>query len=55
MNERVGSNRPDLQYTMGTTRNYEEFDLPSSNRGPVHEKRILANDPAGIVRLFTVP
>ena len=52
---RVGINRPDLQYTHGGTRVYEEFDVPSSNRGPVHEQRILANDPGSTVHLHTVP
>ena len=33
---------------------YEEFDTSSSNRGPGHRDRILANDPSGEVNLFTV-
>ncbi len=32
----------------------EEFDTSSSNRGPGHRDRILANDPSGEVNLFTV-
>jgi hypothetical protein len=52
---RVGVNRPDLQYTLNGQRYYEEFDVPSSTRGPAHEARILSNDPSGIVNLFTVP
>ena len=52
---RVGVNRPDLQYTHNGQRVYEEFDVPSSNRGPVHQSRILANDRTGVVNLFTVP
>ena len=43
---RVGMNRPDLQYTLKGQRYYEEFDIPSSTRGPFHRARILANDPA---------
>jgi RHS repeat-associated protein len=52
---RVGINRPDLQYTLNGQRFYEEFDVPGSTRGPDHASRITANDPNGIVRLFTVP
>ena len=52
---RVGVNRPDLQYTMNGLRYYEEFDVPTSTRGPAHERRILSNDPNGIVNLFDVP
>jgi len=52
---RVGVNRPDLQYTLGDQRHYEEFDVPSSTRGPAHAVRIQANDPAGVVALFKVP
>jgi len=52
---RVGVNRPDLQYTQNGGRVYEEFDVPSSDRGPGHEARILANDPGSTVNLFTVP
>ena len=53
--DRVGINRPDLRYTMDGQRYYEEFDTPSSDRGPGHATRINANDPSGIVNLFTVP
>jgi len=53
--ERVGINRPDLQYTHGARRRYEEFDVPGSNRGPGHKSRLEANDPAGEVELFVVP
>lgn len=40
---------------MNGQRYYEEFDIPSSTRGPLHEARILSNDPTGIVNLYTVP
>jgi hypothetical protein len=53
--QRVGVNRPDLQYTLNGRRFYEEFDTPTSGRGPGHESRLLANDPAGTVTLFVVP
>ena len=54
--QRVGTNRPDLQYTDANGRRvYVEYDTPSSNRGPLHEQRINANDPGAIVILKTVP
>jgi RHS repeat-associated protein len=49
---RVGTNRPDLQYTLNGQRHYEEFDRSTSNRGPMHQDRIEANDPTGQVKLF---
>ena len=52
---RVGVNRPDLQYTHNGQRYYEEFDRPPPVRADAHKTRILANDPAGVVNLFTVP
>lgn len=55
IDERFGINRPDLQYTFGTQRFYEEFDVPSSSRGPDHLARLLANDPSAIVGLLIVP
>jgi hypothetical protein len=39
---------------MNVQRHYEEFDIPSSGRGPIHEQRITANDPNGVVGLFVV-
>lgn len=51
---RVGVNRPDLQYTLNGQRYYEEFDTSLSTRGPGHGTRIQANDPLGIIELFTV-
>jgi hypothetical protein len=55
LGQRVGVNRPDLQYTLNGRRVYEEFDIPSSNRGPIHEERLYANDPDGVVEQFEVP
>ena len=53
---RVGINRPDLQYTDANgQRNYVEYDTPSSNRGPGHADRIQANDPYGNVDPRIVP
>jgi RHS repeat-associated protein len=54
--QRVGTNRPDLQYTDANgQRVYIEYDRPGSLRGPVHRDRTLANDPSGQVILKTVP
>jgi hypothetical protein len=53
--QRIGTNRPDLQYTLGGKRHYAEYDTPSSNRGIPHKERIEANDPAGEVHLYDVP
>ncbi|MAO22296.1 MAG: hypothetical protein CMJ25_16235 [Phycisphaerae bacterium] len=53
--ERVGINRPDVSGTNPAgVRENVEFDRTSSNRGPQHEERILANDPDAIVDLRTV-
>jgi RHS repeat-associated protein len=50
--ERVGINRPDLQYTDANgVRQYVEFDDFASQRGGEHASRIMANDPAGQVTL----
>jgi RHS repeat-associated protein len=44
--ERVGLNRPDLQYTDANgNRIYIEYDTSSSGRGPGHQQRINSNDP----------
>jgi hypothetical protein len=42
---RVGRNRPDLQFTLNGKRYYVEWDAPTSNRGPIHSDRIINNDP----------
>jgi hypothetical protein len=52
--ERVGVNRPDLQYTDANgQRVYTEYDTSTSGRGPGPESRIEANDPNGTVILKT--
>lgn len=58
--ERVGTNRPDLQYTRSDgTRVYIEYDrttpgtFPNTPRGPEHMGRTLANDPDGVSILRT--
>jgi hypothetical protein len=53
--QRVGVNRPDLQYTDANgSRVYVEYDTSTSTRGPGHRDRILANDPNGRVILKRV-
>ena len=52
--QRVGINRPDLQYTFNSRRYYVEWDRATSARGPEHASRIHANDPDGIIELRTV-
>jgi RHS repeat-associated protein len=49
---RVGVNRPDVQYSLGGLRFYEEFDTVASPRGPGHGDRIAANDPLGVIILW---
>src|ERR1700683_5169215 len=42
--QRVGTNRPDLQYTDANGRRvYVEYDTSTSTRGPGHQTRIEAN------------
>ena len=45
LGQRVGVNRPDLQYTLNGKRYYVEYEGPANPRGAAHEARILANDP----------
>lgn len=47
LGERVGINRPDLQYTVDGKRYYVEIEGPRNPRGEQHEIRIKANDPLG--------
>ena len=43
---KVGTNRPDLQFTLGDKRYYVEWDRTTSGREIGHAERIAANDPA---------
>ena len=54
LGQRVGINRPDLQYTLNGQRNYVEFEGLANPRG-AHQARILANDPLGGFGLEIVP
>ncbi len=44
---RVGINRPDLQYTLNGERYYEEYETSSLRAAVEHGPRIMANDPSG--------
>ena len=46
--DRVGLNRPDLQYTLGNARFHIEYEGLANPRGAAHEARIFANDPAAV-------
>lgn len=53
--QRVGINRPDLQFDYAGRRYHVEYDTPSSGRGAGHQSRITSNDPAADVILLIVP
>lgn len=53
--QRVGINRPDLQYTLNRKRHYVEYEGVGNPRGAEHEARILANDPNAVFVLRIVP
>ena len=53
--QRVGVNRPDLQYTLNGQRYYVEYEGVPPVRGAEHTARITANDPTAIVIVREVP
>jgi len=53
--QRVGINRPDLQFDYDHRRYYVEYDSPASGRGPGHQSRLTANAPDGETILIIVP
>jgi hypothetical protein len=53
--QRVGTNRPDLQFDYNGRRYHVEYDSPASGRGPGHQSRITANDPDAEVILIVIP
>lgn len=55
LDQRVGINRPDLQYTLNGRRHYVEYEGPGNPRGAAHRARILANDPNAAFDLRIVP
>jgi RHS repeat-associated protein len=53
--QRVGINRPDLQYTLNGQRYYVEYEGVGAPRGASHTTRIKANDPSAKVTVREVP
>jgi hypothetical protein len=53
--QRVGINRPDLQFDYMRRRYSVEYDSPTSGRGPGHQSRLTANDPDATVILIIIP
>jgi hypothetical protein len=53
--QRVGTNRPDLQFDYNGRRYHVEYDTPTSGRGPGHQSRISSNDPNTETILIIVP
>jgi hypothetical protein len=53
--QRVGVNRPDLQFDYNGRRYHVEYDTPASGRGSSHQSRSTSNDPAVEVILLIVP
>lgn len=53
--QRVGINRPDLQFDYHGRRYHVEYDTPMSGRGPAHQSRITSNDPDAETILLIVP
>jgi hypothetical protein len=55
LDQRVGINRPDLQYTLNGRRHYVEYEGLGNPRGAAHRARVLANDPNAVFTLRIVP
>jgi hypothetical protein len=53
--QRVGINRPDLQFDYQGRRYHVEYDSPASGRGAGHQSRLTANDPEADVILIIIP
>jgi hypothetical protein len=53
--QRVGLNRPDLQFDYKGRRYHVEYDTPASGRGPAHQSRATSNDPNAEIILLIVP
>ncbi|WPB75771.1 hypothetical protein KYC5002_43115 [Archangium violaceum] len=53
--QRVGVNRPDLQFDYNGRRYHVEYDTPVSGRGPAHQSRATSNDPNAEIILLIVP
>jgi hypothetical protein len=52
--QRVGINRPDLQFDYKGRRYHVEYDTPTSGRGPGHQSRTTSNDPNAEIILLIV-
>ncbi|MFL5349253.1 MAG: hypothetical protein ACJ8AT_31015 [Hyalangium sp.] len=53
--QRVGINRPDLQFDYQGQRYHVEYDSPTSGRGPAHQSRLTNNDPSAIIIRIIIP
>lgn len=53
--QRVGINRPDLQFDYMGRRYHVEYETPTSGRGPGHQQRSTSNDPDAEVIILIVP
>ncbi|WP_157232063.1 hypothetical protein [Hyalangium minutum] len=53
--QRVGINRPDLQFDYQGQRYQVEYDSPTSGRGPAHQSRLTNNDPKAIIIRIIIP
>ena len=53
--QRVGINRPDLQFDYKGRRYHVEYDTPTSGRGTAHQSRTTSNDPNAEILLLIVP
>jgi hypothetical protein len=53
--QRVGINRPDLQFDYMGRRYHVEYETPTSGRGPGHQQRSTSNDPDAEIIILIVP
>jgi hypothetical protein len=53
--QRVGINRPDLQFDYKGRRYDVEYDTHTSGRGPAHQSRTTSNDPTAEIILLIMP
>jgi len=53
--QRVGINRPDLQFDYQGQRYHVEYDSPTSGRGPAHQSRLTNNDPKATIIRIIIP
>jgi hypothetical protein len=53
--QRMGINRPDLQFDYDGRRYHVEYDTPTSGRGSSHQLRTTSNDPNAEIILLIVP